>query len=264
MLLKLLVTAPGVLVVGGTERRGSHVLGRDLGALAGGEPLGITIGDNPEPLFEQSDVVVDFTSPAATAIHAGFAAEDRHRACDRHDRARQRPDGGDLARGAARCRSSLPRTCRSASTCWSRWWKRSRASSIPTGTSKSSRCITATRWMRRPGPRSRSATRRRAGATCSSGASPSAAATARPVRGPRARSASRRSAPATLVGDHTVIFAADGERIEITHKASNREIFARGAVKAVLWAAGKRPGLYSMKDVLGINLSSQSAAPGGA
>ena len=63
MLLKLLITAPGVLVVGGTERRGSHVLGRDLGALAGGEPLGITIGDNPEPLFEQSDVVGEGTSP---------------------------------------------------------------------------------------------------------------------------------------------------------------------------------------------------------
>src|SRR5581483_1283735 len=75
MLLKLLISAPGVLVVGGTERRGSHVLGRDLGALAGGEPLGITIGDNPEPLFEQSDVVVDFTSPSATAVHAGLAAK---------------------------------------------------------------------------------------------------------------------------------------------------------------------------------------------
>jgi 4-hydroxy-tetrahydrodipicolinate reductase len=57
-----------------------------------------------------------------------------------------------------------------------------------------------------------------------------------------------------VVGDHTVIFAADGERIEITHKASNREIFARGAVKAVLWAAGKSPGLYSMKDVLGFSV----------
>src|SRR3569623_255566 len=75
MLLKLLVSAPGVLVVGGTERRGSHVLGRDLGALAGGEPLGIIIGDNPEPLFEQADVVGDFTSPSATAQHATLAAK---------------------------------------------------------------------------------------------------------------------------------------------------------------------------------------------
>jgi len=68
-----------------------------------------------------------------------------------------------------------------------------------------------------------------------------------------------------VVGDHMVIFAADGERIEVTHKASSREIFGRGAVKAVLWAAGKRPGLYSMKDVLGFNLGTSSpAGPSGA
>ncbi len=55
-----------------------------------------------------------------------------------------------------------------------------------------------------------------------------------------------------VVGDHTVIFAADGERIELTHKASSRQIFARGAVRAALWAAGRKPGLYSMLDVLGL------------
>lgn len=55
-----------------------------------------------------------------------------------------------------------------------------------------------------------------------------------------------------VVGDHTVIFAADGERIEISHKASSRQIFARGAVRAALWAAGREPGLYSMLDVLGL------------
>jgi len=67
----------------------------------------------------------------------------------------------------------------------------------------------------------------------------------------------------SVAGEHLVIFAADGERIEVTHKASNREIFARGAVKAVLWAAGKRAGLYSMKDVLGFNLGTSPSAPGG-
>ncbi len=54
-----------------------------------------------------------------------------------------------------------------------------------------------------------------------------------------------------VVGEHTVIFASDGERIELTHKASSRKIFARGAVRACLWAAQKSPGFYSMKDVLG-------------
>ena len=55
-----------------------------------------------------------------------------------------------------------------------------------------------------------------------------------------------------VVGDHTVIFAALGERVELTHKASSRDIFARGALRAVLWAHGKPAGLYDMRDVLGL------------
>lgn len=55
-----------------------------------------------------------------------------------------------------------------------------------------------------------------------------------------------------VVGDHTVIFAGPNERIELTHKAASREIFASGAVRASLWAAGRKPGLYAMSDVLGL------------
>ena len=55
-----------------------------------------------------------------------------------------------------------------------------------------------------------------------------------------------------VVGDHTVLFAADGERVEITHKASNRGAFANGAVRSAVWASQREPGLYSMRDVLGI------------
>jgi 4-hydroxy-tetrahydrodipicolinate reductase len=56
----------------------------------------------------------------------------------------------------------------------------------------------------------------------------------------------------SVVGDHTVMFAAGGEIIELKHHAADRGIFARGAVKAALWGRGKPPGLYSMADVLGI------------
>jgi 4-hydroxy-tetrahydrodipicolinate reductase len=56
-----------------------------------------------------------------------------------------------------------------------------------------------------------------------------------------------------VVGDHSVIFAADGERFEITHKASSRQVFAKGAVRAALWLKGKPPGLYTMRDVLGFS-----------
>ena len=54
------------------------------------------------------------------------------------------------------------------------------------------------------------------------------------------------------VGEHSVIFAADGETVVLTHKATDRSVFARGAVKAALWGRGKGPGLFSMMDVLGI------------
>jgi 4-hydroxy-tetrahydrodipicolinate reductase len=56
----------------------------------------------------------------------------------------------------------------------------------------------------------------------------------------------------TVVGEHSVIFAGPHERIELTHRAEDRMIFARGAVKAALWARGKKPGLYGMADVLGL------------
>jgi 4-hydroxy-tetrahydrodipicolinate reductase len=55
-----------------------------------------------------------------------------------------------------------------------------------------------------------------------------------------------------VVGDHTVIFAANGERLELTHKASTRETFASGALRAAQWVVGKNPGIYDMQDVLGL------------
>ncbi len=55
-----------------------------------------------------------------------------------------------------------------------------------------------------------------------------------------------------IVGDHTVLFAEEGERIEITHKASSRMTFAKGALRAAGWLAGKETGLFDMQDVLGL------------
>jgi 4-hydroxy-tetrahydrodipicolinate reductase len=56
----------------------------------------------------------------------------------------------------------------------------------------------------------------------------------------------------SVVGEHTVIFSGDGEQIEIAHKATDRSLFARGAIRAALWGRDKKPGLYSMTDVLGL------------
>ena len=56
-----------------------------------------------------------------------------------------------------------------------------------------------------------------------------------------------------VVGEHTVILAGPGERVELTHRAADRSIFARGAIRAALWTKGKDPGLYNMRDVLGVD-----------
>ena len=55
-----------------------------------------------------------------------------------------------------------------------------------------------------------------------------------------------------VVGDHTVIFANTGERLELTHKASSRDTFANGALRAAEWVVKQKPGLYDMQDVLGL------------
>jgi len=55
-----------------------------------------------------------------------------------------------------------------------------------------------------------------------------------------------------VVGDHTVVFATNGERLELTHKASSRDTFANGALRAALWVVKQKPGLYDMQDVLGL------------
>jgi 4-hydroxy-tetrahydrodipicolinate reductase len=57
-----------------------------------------------------------------------------------------------------------------------------------------------------------------------------------------------------VVGEHTIMFAAPGERLEISHRCTDRQLFARGGVRAALWTKGRKPGLYTMKDVLGLDL----------
>jgi 4-hydroxy-tetrahydrodipicolinate reductase len=64
-----------------------------------------------------------------------------------------------------------------------------------------------------------------------------------------------------VVGDHTVIFATAGERVELTHKASSRETFANGALRAALWVVRQKPGLYDMQDVLGLRQERPPARP---
>jgi 4-hydroxy-tetrahydrodipicolinate reductase len=259
MLLKTLAAVPGVLVVGGSERRGSPALGMDLGALAGTEPFGITVGDDASVLFENADVVIDFTNPSATAQHAGFAARtgaahvigttglDSEQLAAVTRAAQRAPIvlASNMSLGVNLLEQVVEQIARILDSEWDieivEMHHRHKVDA-PSGTALT---------LGEAAARGRGVALRRVAKRGRDG-----------QVGPRVRGEIGFAAlrGGDVVGDHSVLFAADGERVEITHKASSREIFARGAVKAVLWAAGKPPGLYSMKDVLGFSVGGPAAA----
>ncbi|MBL8709538.1 MAG: 4-hydroxy-tetrahydrodipicolinate reductase [Rhodospirillaceae bacterium] len=262
MLLKTLAQVPGVLVVGGSERKGSPALGMDLGALAGADPFGMTVGDDPSVLFDSADVVIDFTNPSATVQHAAFAAKsgcahvigttgldnDQQAAVARAALRAPIVMASNMSLGVNLLEQVVEQIAHILDPEWDieiiEMHHRHKVDA-PSGTALT---------LGEAAARGRGTTLRRVAKRGRDG-----------QVGPRARGEIGFAAlrGGDVVGDHTVLFAADGERVEITHKASSREIFARGAVKAVLWAAGKPPGLYSMKDVLGFNLGGQAPVGNG-
>jgi 4-hydroxy-tetrahydrodipicolinate reductase len=259
MLLKMLINAAGIVVVGGTERRGSIALGQDIGALAGADPLGISVTDDPSLLFETSDVVVDFTNPAATVQHAQMAARtgcalvigttgfDTDQLNSLYRAAQRAPIvlAANMSLGINLLQQVVEEVARILDPDWDieivEMHHRGKIDA-PSGTALA---------LGEAAARGRGQNLRRISRRSRDG-----------QVGPRVKGEIGFAAlrGGDVVGDHTVIFAADGERVEITHRASSREIFARGAVKSVLWAAGKKPGLYSMRDVLGFTVQRPPSA----
>jgi 4-hydroxy-tetrahydrodipicolinate reductase len=259
MLLKMLISAPGIVVVGGSERKGSVALGQDLGALAGTDPLGISVSDDPSVLFETADVVVDFTNPTATVSHAQMAARtgcalvigttgfdtDQLQALYRAAQRAPIVLAANMSLGINLLQQVVEEVARILDPDWDieiiEMHHRQKIDA-PSGTALA---------LGEAAARGRGQQLRRISRRSRDG-----------QVGPRVKGEIGFAAlrGGDVVGDHTVIFAADGERVEITHRASSREIFARGAVKSVLWAAGKRPGLYSMRDVLGFSVQGPQAA----
>ncbi len=261
MLLRMLINAAGVVVVGGTERRGSAALGQDLGALAGAEPLGISVTDDPSLLFDAADVVVDFTNPTATVQHAQMAAKtgcalvigttgfdsDQLAALVRAAQRAPVVLAANMSLGVNLLQQVVEEVARILDPDWD---------------------IEIIEMHHKHKVDAPSGTALALGEAAARGRGQQLRRIARRVRdgqvGPRVKGeigfATLRGGD--VVGDHTVIFAAEGERVEITHRAASREIFARGALKSVLWAAGKKPGLYSMRDVLGFNVQAPTTPSG--
>jgi 4-hydroxy-tetrahydrodipicolinate reductase len=250
-LTRTIAATQGCVVAGGLEAKGSPAVGQDVGEVAGLAPLGLAITDNPLPLFASVDGVLDFTAPAATVAFAGLAAQARIV----HVIGTTGLSDDDLAKLEAAARHATI----------------IRAGNMSLGvnllaglTARIAQVLDAEFDIEIVELHHRHKRDAPSGTSLMLG---EAAARGRGVslkdRGVRARDGNvgpRREGDigfATLrggdvVGEHRVIFAGPGERIELVHIATDRGIFARGAVRAALWGRGKEPGLYSMADMLGL------------
>ena len=243
--------AAGAELAAACDRPGYPGVGQDAGVLAGLEPLGVAVYEGPAAVFAAADAVIDFTTPEAAVRHAALAVE--HRAA--------------LVIGT----TGLPPALEAALEEASRHIAIVAAPNMSLGVNlllglvekvakalDESFDIEVLEMHHRHKVDAPSGTALALGRAAARGRGIDLGE--RSVRSRDGLTGPRQSGDigfATLrggsvVGDHTVIFAAEDERIELTHKAGNRSIFARGAVRAALWTAGKPPGLYGMADVLGL------------
>jgi len=240
------------VLAGAVEQEGSLALGQDAGLLAGLGKLGVLITDAAPELFAKVDAVLDFTIPAASVDFAGLAANARivHVLGTTGLAPEDEAKVGAAARHAVIVRSgnmSLGVNLLAALT-------RKVAEALDADFD-----IEILEMHHRHKVDAPSGTALMLGKAAAEGRGAGLDAVSVRVRdghtGARRRGdigfAALRGG--SVVGEHSVLFAADGELIELTHRAADRGIFARGAVKAALWGRGKRPGLYSMMDVLGLD-----------
>src|SRR6056297_1295430 len=247
-----------VVLAAALERKGSEWIGADAGEAAGVGHLGVAITDDVYAALEGCDVLIDFTTIEASLRHLEACAERGVGlvlgTTGFDDDALRRID--DAARQTAVCRSSNFST--GVNVCFKLLADAARALGdsvdvevieahhrhkvdAPSGTALSMGEVLAKALGR---SLETDAVYRRQGQT---GARERREIGFSTIRG------------GDIVGDHTVLFAADGERIEISHKASSRMAFAGGAVRAAQWLAGRPAGLYDMQDVLDLRSSEERA-----
>lgn len=243
----------GCTLAGGTEVEGHSSIGQDLGALVGAEDVGLKVHDNAPDLIGRSDVVIEFSTPEATIRHATCAAE----------------RGTAHVIGTTGLDSEAESRLKKAATQTSIVW----AANMSLGvnllcglTEQVARSLDPEAFdieiveiHHRQKIDAPSGTALALGQAAARGRHVSLEEVADRGRdgitGARSNGAIGFAAlrGGDVVGDHSVIFAGIGERIELTHKASDRGIYARGAVHAARWLKGRPPGLYTMADVLGLN-----------
>lgn len=252
MLVQVVDETETCVLGGASEAPGSSLVGQDVGTLSGIGENGIVMTDDTAAMFAAVDAVIDFTVPDATAAHAVLAAE----------------KGCALIAGTTGLedshRAALEAAAKTVPVVW--------ASNMSSGvnlmfaiTERVARALDPDFDIEIVEMHHKHKVDAPSGTALSLG---EAAARGRAVDFDKAKVLSREGITgarergaigfATLrggdvVGEHSVIFASAGERIELTHRATDRGIFARGAVRAARWTAGRGPGLYAMADVLGLD-----------
>jgi 4-hydroxy-tetrahydrodipicolinate reductase len=251
LLLALARDDARLAVVGAVEAPNHPSVGRDAGEIAGGAALGVRIADALDAVCRPEHVVLDFTAPAATLVHAGIAAE-RGAALvvgTTGFDAGQRRALDDVAR---RTRTVLAPNMSVGVTVLTELVT---AAARLLGASFDAEIVELHHHAKKDAPSGTALALGRAIAAARGLDFDAAAVLAREgVVGARRPDeigiVALRAGDA--VGDHTVVFGGLGERIELTHRAQSRECLARGALRAALWVAGRPPGVYSMRDVLGL------------
>ena len=251
MLIAEILAHDEARLAGAVAGAGNEAIGRDAGVAAGVGEAGVAVGDDARALFAACDAVLEFTSPEASLAHAAMAAETQ----TIHVIGTTGLDADqEAALAGAAARTAIV-------------WAPNMSPGVNLLMGLVERVAAALdddydieifEIHHRHKVDAPSGTALGLGRAAAKGRGVEldhVAARGRDgMTGARTRGAigfaSLRAGD--VVGDHSVTFAADGERIELSHRASDRRIYARGALRAAFWARGKAPGLYSMADVLGL------------
>ena len=250
-LIQAIAQTPGVALAGALERPGAAALGADAGVLAGVPTLGVALSDDPLPLMVGADGILDFSAPAATVELAALAAQARIV----HVIGTTGLSEADLARLAAAARHAAIVRSGNMSLGVNLLAGLVRLAAQALGEEFDIEILDIHHRMKVDAP---SGTALMLGEAAAKGRG--IELEAHSARGRDGITGARTPGDigfaalrgGGVIGDHSVIFAGDGERITLSHQAEDRSLFARGALKAALWARDKKPGLYAMADVLGL------------
>ena len=251
MLVRTVLESERVRLVGALERPGHGWIGRDLGEAMGMGRLGLTVADDPLESFAAARAVIDFTAPAATVAYAALAAQARLV----HVIGTTGLTPEDLTRISAAARHAVIVRAGNMSLGVNLLARLTRMVAEVLDDDYDIEILDLHHGRKVDAP---SGTALMLGEAAAAGRGVSLDAVADRGRdgitGPRQRGqigfAVLRGGD--VVGEHEVIFAGEGERIVLRHVASDRRLFARGALKAALWGLERKPGEYDMFDVLGL------------